>query len=312
MRKLMALMLMTAVTACDRADRNDIRAERDDRLYREAMDDYRAGRIDAAIKGFEKVVRNDPANASARFQLACLQQDSKRDFLGAYCGYKEFLLQHPTSDKARLAKDRIALCEKEVATALSAKYGLGGSNGLVEELEALRRDLAAARSRAAASEKNLEAAQARTRSLLNERERLLAAVKGADSEDVSAAKPSLREAKDLLEEDDESASPVPKGEIASLKSEAESDLSSGSALLPPGKPRTSTKPALAKDEETAEKEPSVPAHPKTYEVQEGDTLYGIARRFYGTIRAGKRIREANKALISTDGRVRVGDVLTLP
>jgi len=52
--------------------------------------------------------------------------------------------------------------------------------------------------------------------------------------------------------------------------------------------------------------------PETYVVQEGDTLYGIAKRFYGRLSAWRRIRDANKTMISTDGRVRVGDTLKLP
>ena len=333
MKKLMALLALTAVTACDRAERKDFLAERADGLYRGAMDDYRAGRLDAAIAGFEKVIRKDPANASARFQLACLQQDAKKEYVDAYCGYREFLLQHPDSDRAKLARDRIALCEKEVAKVLSAKCGLSGSEGLVQELEALRRDLAAARSRVAAAEKNLAASQARTRSLLAERERLMAIVKGAAETDasVSVKPPSLREAKDLLEEDEasisskakdeivalrtdeaedlDSVSPSVKDEVASLKAEENEELSSGSSLLPGRKPTSGVKSVSGKEKDSA---PAEPARPKTYEVKEGDTLYGIARRFYGSIKAGHRIREANKAVISTDGRVRAGDVLVLP
>ena len=49
MKRLMALMALTVLTACDYSARKDIRSERDDRLYRAAMDDYRAGRMEAAL-----------------------------------------------------------------------------------------------------------------------------------------------------------------------------------------------------------------------------------------------------------------------
>ena len=52
--------------------------------------------------------------------------------------------------------------------------------------------------------------------------------------------------------------------------------------------------------------------PDTYVVQEGDTLYKIATRFYGKSSAWKSIREANKESISTDGRVRAGMKIRLP
>ena len=57
---------------------------------------------------------------------------------------------------------------------------------------------------------------------------------------------------------------------------------------------------------------AVPERPKTYLVKEGDTLYGVSKRFYGSISMWKRIRDANKALISMDNRLHVGDTIVLP
>ena len=98
MRKMMALMALTILTACDSDSRADLRAEQSDRLYKAAMEDYRSGRMDAAVKGFEKLLAKDPANASARFQFACLLQDVRHDFGGAYCAYRVYILQRPESD----------------------------------------------------------------------------------------------------------------------------------------------------------------------------------------------------------------------
>ena len=57
---------------------------------------------------------------------------------------------------------------------------------------------------------------------------------------------------------------------------------------------------------------AVPPHPQTYTVQEGDTLYRISTRFYGSSAKWRTIRELNKATISTDGRLRAGQVIRLP
>ena len=38
----------------------------------------------------------------------------------------------------------------------------------------------------------------------------------------------------------------------------------------------------------------------------------ISAKFYGTNRRWREIRDANKAIISSDGRVRVGQVIKLP
>ena len=295
MKKAMALMALAILTACDYAVRSDIRNERDDRVYRAAMDDYRAGRMDAAIAGLEMAVRNDPSNASARFQLACLQQDLKKDFLSAYCGYREFLLQQPGCDRAKLARERLAVCEKEAAQALASKYRLNSSDAAARELGTVRAELKASKARIAEIEKDLIAAQDQTRTLSAERDRLRATIRGEVPEDSDSGGPKVAlSEKDLLEE------------------EQDDEMSTGSSLIPVArKPESETKPDRP-HQETASSEKKGPSRPKTYVVEDGDTLYGVAKRFYGSIHAWKMIREANKVLISTDNRLRAGDTIVLP
>lgn len=310
--KVLALLALLALTACDRVRREEIRREQGDRLYRSAMDDYQAGRLDAAVVGFQRVVREDPANASARFQLACLLQDAKHDNLGAFCGYREFLMQHPEDDKAELAKDRLAQCERELAIELSSKYGLNNAGNALQELDALRRDLKAANQRAAKAEKGFADSQARVLSLSEERARLLKMVKETESAEVVAkdVRPSVKEVKDLLEEldDDEGDRIQMSNDVAALRTEEKEDLAISSALLPAPAPKAESKPA-AKDEH---KENALPKRPDTYIVEDGDTLYGISKRFYGSVSAWRKIKDANKAVISADNRLRAGDTLRLP
>ena len=146
---------------CDRVSGGgDIRSDRSNRIYQEAMADYSAGRLDAAQKGFEKVIRSDPSNASARFQLACMLQDRKADYLAAYCGYQEYLLREPKSDKAPLARERAAICRTEAVKRLAKEMGLGeGPDSVGEaaiakaELEKVQKSLAKAEKALAESEK---------------------------------------------------------------------------------------------------------------------------------------------------------------
>ena len=316
MKRLMALMALTTLMACDRSTRNDLRQERDDRLCRAAMDDYRAGRMEAAIAGFEKAIRNDPANASARFQLACLLQDVRRDFAGAYCSYREYLMQHPESDRARLAKDRLTDCEKGLANELAKKYGLNSAERLAKELDALRAELKTARDRIAADERNLGISQGRVRALSAERDRLVKAVKGVGGGDApeTFARPTVVQEKDLLEESDEdaNASEDVSSEAARLMREEQDDLTAGSSLLPVQKP---VQHPVAQPAPTAAKTPPKEAdRPSSYVVQRGDSLSSIARRFYGSASRATlmRIRNANKERISMDLRINVGDTLVLP
>ena len=315
MKRLMALMALTILTACDYSARKDIRSERDDRLYRAAMDDYRAGRMEAALSGFEKAAKNDPANASARFQLACLQQDLKKDFLSAYCGYREYLLQHPESDRSKLAKDRMAICEKEMARTLASKHGLNSAEEGERRLANALAEIKTLKDRVAAAEKNLGSSQERVRALSAERERLLGAVKGIGEggSEVSDPQSILKEKASLDQETAEETGR--QQDVLTAKRLLEEDegdeVSTGSSLIPVRKPedvavKEAPPPAEKKEGDKA------PAHPKTYVVEEGDTLYGVAKRFYGSIRAWKAIREANKALISSDNRLKAGDTIVLP
>jgi len=308
MKRLMALAALTILTACDYVNRADFDRERADGLYKSAMDDYRSGRLESAVDGFKDVVRKDPSNASARFQMACLLQDVKGDYRGAFCAYCEYLSQHPESDKAKLAKDRLAKCELELAKFLATKYKLSDKEGLVKENEALKSDLHAAEVRVATAEKEAEALRARVTALGAERERLLAVVKGGVVGSGTAGQgPSVKEAKDLLEEDEADRIKA-SADAASLRIDPEENLSSGSDLLPARRPVTNVVVSAGQPKGPV----GILEIPETHVVKEGDTLYGISKRYYGRLSVWKRIRDLNKELISSDNRLHVGDTLKLP
>lgn len=308
------------LAGCDAVDKK-IQSEREDRNYRSAMADYQAGRLDAAIAGFEKVAACNPANASARFQLACLLQDVKKDYLGAFCAFREYLLQQPKSDKAALARTRLDVCERELASVLAAKYHLDGSENL-KTIEELRRELKENGDRLVAAEKDVQATRARLVALSEERDRLVAVVKDTGAVDEKEVAPTgaltAKQAKDLLEE--EETSEVDQEEItkdvAELKADEQEESQEASAILP-----VQTADAKARRDQAAadrerlaqeSEERNRQRHPPEYVVQEGDTLYRLAERFYGRISAWKAIRDANKAVISNDGRLRTGTRITLP
>ena len=316
-----AALGLSLLAACDGSGlQGRFRNEQEDSTYRSALADYRAGRLDAAAAGFEKAIRKNPANASARFQYACLMQDMKKDWLEAFCAYREFLAQRPDSDKARIARDRMAVCERELAAELAAKHRLAGNEAFTKEISALRQDLKAAEARAVASEKAFEEEHARYQALEDEHGRLLAAVKGTGAEE--SATPAHVELKDLLEEDAEDDSPRQStfADAKALKDEeGDETAESGPSILPEQTAYDRERRDAAKAEADrasaarAKKNADAAARrPKTYVVQEGDTLYKIALRFYGRVAAWRRIRDANKAIISNDGRVKAGQEISLP
>ncbi len=331
--KIGALLLsLMCLTACDYTQKKEFRTERAERLYRAAMADYSAGRMDAAIIGFKKAIRSNPANASARFQLACLLQDQKQDYLGALCCYREYLLLEAGGDKETMAKNRASICEKLLASELAKKMnltdGTTASKGLVEA----RREAEEASARLAQAEQRVAEIEKKNQALLQENARLRRMLSSIGEEssssqkmDVSAAKEILADAESdrlklspdaraLFEEEESAEAP----EIAESARRAEAGESSdGPSLLTRPEGEEAYKgPKLSEMRETtsrpAKAEPPHEPRPEFYVVQEGDTLYRIALRFYGRRDAWRKILEANKATVSSDARIRTGQKLRLP
>lgn len=335
LKMMMALSMMMTLTACDYAERREFEKERSDAGYQAAMAEYKAGRLDAAVDGLLKVVKRAPLNSSARFQLACLQQDHVKDYPAAYCNYSEYLLQEPSSDKAKLAVERLALCEKDMAKALAKKYGIVSSAAIAEEYQRLESEFKRVSEINNANQKELSELRRNMANLTAENERLKKHIKSFGEEEkereiVKLDKNALmNEFDDGLNDNREEV----KSEIEELReeeAEERPDLSEditaireddagASEEAPPIKvetPVATPKVAKSKDEDTAGifgKSSRAPIEkPETYVVQDGDTLYKIAIKFYGKSSAWQLIREANKATISTDGRVKVGQTIVLP
>ena len=310
------VVLAAALVGCDRAERQ-LSGQRDNAAYRAAMADYRAGRLKQAVEGFRKVCREDPSNASARFQLACLLLDSAHDHAGAYCAFMEYLLQQPESDKARLARDRLTACEKEFARELAVRHGLAeGKDAQEAAFKALGDKLAAAEKECEARGKGLAEAEKRIAALAAQVKHLKSLV--SDSPDADEPARDISDVKALLAggEDDEASAPPPGDALAALTAH-DPDLE---AVAPIAQPKDA-KEKRAAEKKAAEEAAAAQAAalkamrdkiPDEYVVEEGDTLYKIATKFYGRSSAWKLIRDANRAEISTDGRVRTGQKLKLP
>lgn len=314
MMTTMTIAILVGMTACDATSSKDMKLERSDKNYRVAMEDYNAGRLDSAVEGFRKVCKDDPSNASARFQLACLLQDGGKNYLDALCAFREYVFQQPDSDKARVAIDRAAICEKEYSMTLAHKYGLDGGAALLKELEESRKRLSQSEARCAKLDQDFAQAMRRISALQQEKDRLVKMIKTESAiEDVT--KPVMpTDAKALLDDSDDASTDRVKlsRDVAALRMEEKLETEASSSLVPPQPENAKEKRDAMRSEKSAKKEPLHETRPSTYVVEEGDTLYKIAMRFYGTSSAWKKIRDANKALISVDGRVKAGWELKLP
>lgn len=304
---LVAVSLLSfAFAGCDFVDTRAIDREREDSIYKDAMADYTAGRMDKAVAGLQRVLRANPGNSSARFQLACLLQDVKKDYLGAICHYREFLVLDRSGDKSSFAKDRIIQCERALGPELLAKYNAGDAAVLAGENETLREKVAELEKAKSDLEKRLEKANVRAEESSRETERMRRMLTGEVSEDVS--KPAKIDEKALLDDEDD-------GKLDRIKISQDAKN-----LIIEGEQEQVTTPFEVVEKKTppppvekkSDDDPPHEERPSEYVVQDGDTLYKIASRFYGRRSAWIRIRDANKAVISTDGRVRAGQKIILP
>jgi tetratricopeptide (TPR) repeat protein len=335
--KIIAVFISVGMlSACNRSG-YDSGDGRYDAAYKDAMAEYQAGRLDQAEKGFEKAVRSSPGNVSARFQLAVIKQE-RRDYMAAWCCYRECILLNPDGDRAALARERAAICEREVVRELLAKNSKLDVKAYTDEIERLKKSLADAEGRLKEAERNLSETKQRADSMARKAEKMARMLKaeGGGESVIHSGKSELVDAKTLLDGDVESTAfggnagnapsvadseqeshnrrrPVrDTGDIALLRAEEQTERQGkGSDMLPAQPEGAKAARDAAREAAKHEKKPS-DGRPETYVVQDGDTLYRIAQRFYGNIKAWQKIRDANKTIISNDGRVRAGQKIRLP
>ena len=333
--KALALLMLTSLTACDGGLTQEQLAERSESRYRKAMAEYKAGNLERAVRELEDVLRASPGNLSARFLLASLQQERK-DFAGAYCNFREFAVLSPAGEKADMARQRLALCEEGLAKELAKKMKLTDNAAIVRESESARKDLQDAEKAQARLSGALEAAQRKTAALERENARLrrmVAAVGGEEPEET----PRAENVRDILDDEDDGTraprvaqpglddeeSAAPETDLAAAKAlAADAENEKGPASLPGADGATPSKKLSemaggfslghGRSKPSKDADDARAKRPESYVVQEGDTLYKIALRFYGNQNQWRRIREANKATISNDGRVKAGERIVLP
>ena len=316
--------------------------ERASRLYANAMADLQSGHVDAAIRGFEHVLVQDAGNYSAHFQLATLLQDIKKDYIGALAHYRAYLLYRPSSDKATVAADRMRLCDTLLGAEYLRKAGDDTSNKLTAELNKVKADRDALQKELARVNNELDGARRAVEKMSAEQKmhrRLIAklgdgvsggaAVAGDQEGALKKARAELKtiEAEEqrrrlrptdaeLLEEEDEPKPQDFSADVKALRDEFDKeDLADADNPLtrkPDPKKVAQAQNAGSLGGLFAKKGKNGAERPSSYVVQEGDTLFKISMRFYGTSQRWRAIRELNKATVPPDGRLRVGQELRLP
>lgn len=343
---LFAAAIMVGVCGCDRLPGSGADQEaraRSSTVFANAMEDYQAGRVDAAIAGFEHVLKDDPTLYLAHFQLATLLQDVRKDYMGALVHYRAYLDMRPETDKTTLAQERSGRCKDLLAAEYAQKGGIApnrkGDDDAIRKLEAENTRLAAESDRLKKENKNLRflvsqmgaSGVARKPQLNAEVKKLLAELRETEAgEEPSRRKTVIPTDAQLLDDDGEDApimaSKDAKKQVADAKREDPTEKVRPAPIVKPpliidNTPAPEPKPAAGTATARTgglngllggEKKAAAPSRPDTYVVQPGDTLMHIAARFYGSRGKWRDIRNANLATIPADGRVKEGMTIKLP
>ena len=222
-----------------------------------AMEDCQAGRYDAAIAGFEHVLKNEPKDYLAHFQLAVLLQDERKDYLGAIVHYSLYLDMRPPEDKTPQAASRIEACKDMLLAEHARKTGSvpvrkasAGAPEVDKKQVAENTRLSTEVARLQKENKNLryllsslgESGKGRAANLSTEAKKLLAELRVSETE-APRRKLIIPTDKELLEDEGDDgplvSSSAVKDEISKVKRAETSE---------PARPPVIKKPVLPADE----------------------------------------------------------------
>ncbi len=338
------LALLVLAGGCDRLSPSTAtaareRADRASASYQLAMTDLQAGRLDEAVAGFRRVLADEPANANAHFQLATILEDYQKKHVDALAHLKIYLALRPNADKAPVAETLAQRCETLFAAEAVEKAGV--ESKLAQELEHVKKERAELAKKLAECTTALEAAQKANLTLSQELEGKKRVFSGLVASETGSTNPPSRIARrptdaDLLDEEgdtrrlnisevkallaqidaedrqDSGAKDKREGEVEQLRRQI-ADEDRLDAANPLSAKTAAPTNAVASTPLFGGKKKKPDANiPKTYVVEDGDTLMGIAAKFYGDKRKWRAIREANMTTISADGRVNAGVEIKLP
>lgn len=278
------------------------------------------GKFDEAIKQYEQELLDHPRLFSAHLLLALLLHDHRQDYVAAVYHYQQYLKLRPGGEKDQMIEGRVRLAEQLLAAQLLRRVGdiadtaqarmsaeITSLNTRVTTLEGEKGALVDEKGKVS---QELQAAQAEVQRL----RRLVDNLRLSDADSMpERAKSSvlsrlLSRGDPVSEAEPEKLPPLSSDAIAAAREEA-ARLAAGGGTGAEARPTAGGQAAIsAAASGTGQRAPAL----KTYVVQPGDTLFGIAERYYGDGTQWTKVREANKSRIHADGQVRAGQVLLIP
>lgn len=310
-------VLMLAGAGCSKGDAEAVaRKERVASLLAEARKAEAQGDAATAESFYQQILVLDPADANVHLSYANLAQDARKNYLVAIYHYQRYLDLQPDSDKAAIAKDRLAAARTLLANELAAEILAREQRAMAAERDALQTQLADLEKAIRALKNTVSARDAENEELTARIKHLEKRVKqlSTDGEVAEKARESAvaeaRKAREAL--DAELAKPDLSGtaEMVAAARELEREILEE---VDGGAPKKDE--ALRAVAQGAKDEAPIAASPtrgKRYVVRPGDTYSALAREAYGTAAEWPRIRDANRSTTNPNGRLLAGESIYIP
>jgi nucleoid-associated protein YgaU len=215
----------------------------------------------------------------AHIELALLLQDNQQDDVGALCHNRSYMDHQPDSEKAPVARERLAVVQQR----LGRQFGGGGGDGsprpvsdaqIVARIEELNGEVAE-------RDRTIQQLRDQIAVLTKENDRLGKEVKG------------LSERVRIMLDGGTAGSRTPSPELARRA------LDEAEARAPAYRPPVPTPPPI-------------PPTARKYRVKRGDSLWSIAQKVYGDASRNRDIRNANRGRIGPNDKLTEGDDLVIP
>ena len=295
---LCALAALIFSAGCGRYDAASLTAEIDEPYYRRGKDLLRQGRNQEALASFLKVIDERGADApESHLELGILYQQHIKDPIAAIYHYRKFRELKRNSPQSDLVRQRIDAATREFARTLPAQP----LDNQMERIDLLDRVDQLQRENLQLKDQLLGV---RTEAVNTSR--VAASPVSSDSSAGAVAEPSdvlaplaINPAESPLAE---SPSPEPVVEVSAP--------APATVLVPPSVSlRTPSRPTPS-----ASAPPVAASSGKRYVVQKGDSLYSIAKRFYGTATNARvqSILQANRSVLANAAALRPGMTLVIP
>lgn len=265
-------------------------------MFLRAKEKFELRDYEGAIALYEDVVRENPNMAKAHLELGLIHDDKLGDYISAIYHYRRYLKLRPDSDKARIVRQWITRAELAFA-AQQPNSPLQNA----DELARLQKDNI-----------NLKAQIEESHRMQREME---AQLKAALAQPVAAAPqpgpPAVvaeRPAPMAQQQPQPAPQPAPRPVPPVVERPAPRV-----AGAPPAERPTPVTPAIPVAVPVVSPAPAQePA--RMHVVQEGETLWRIASRYYpGDAQRGvERIQEANRGTVADVNKLRAGQQLRIP